>query len=113
MRPRMVAVAGPDGRITLSCMESDPIRETADGVEIDLLVVPNASKAGVVGVHGDRVKIRVASPPEKNKANAAVIALLRDVTGAKKVEITHGRTGRHKTVLLRGVTADAVKQALA
>jgi hypothetical protein len=93
-------------------MERDPIRETNDGVEVDLLVVPNASRATVVGVHGARVKIRVTSPPERNKANAAVIDLLRHATGAKRVEVARGRTGRHKTVLLTGVTITSVRQRL-
>jgi uncharacterized protein (TIGR00251 family) len=93
-------------------MERVPIRETIDGIEVDLLVVPNASKATVVGVHGDRVKIRVASPPERNKANAAVIDLLAHATGAKRVEVTRGRTGRHKTVLLTGVAINHVRTEL-
>lgn len=93
-------------------MGHHPIRETTRGVEVDLLVVPDAARAGVVGVHGHRVKIRVASPPEKNKANAAVVDLLRGVTGARGVEVTKGRTGRHKTVLLTGVAMDSVRESL-
>jgi hypothetical protein len=93
-------------------MERHPIRETTNGVEVDLLVVPNARRAVVVGMHGDRVKIRVASPPEKNKANAAVIDLLRQFTGARKVDVIRGRTGRHKTVLLTGVTVSEVRGRL-
>ena len=77
-----------------------------------MLVVPNAAKATVVGMHGDRVKLRVASPPEKNKANAAVVGLIRGATGAKSVEVTKGRTGRHKTVLLTGVSVESVEEAL-
>lgn len=93
-------------------MERFPIRETTTGVEVDLLVVPNARRAAVVGVHGDRVKIRVASPPEKNKANAAVVDLLRKSTGARRVDVIRGRTGRHKTVLLTGVSMDVVRGRL-
>lgn len=93
-------------------MERFPIRETTTGVEVDLLVVPNARRAAVVGVHGDRVKIRVASPPEKNKANAAVVDLLRKSTGARRAEVIRGRTGRHKTVLLTGVSMDVVRGRL-
>jgi uncharacterized protein (TIGR00251 family) len=93
-------------------MEREPIRETKDGVEVDLLVVPNATRATVVGVHGDRVKIRVVSPPERNKANSAVIDLLVDATGARRAEVTRGRTGRHKTVLLTGVTIETVTRSL-
>jgi len=77
-----------------------------------LLVVPNASKSSVVGLHGDRVKIRVACPPEKNRANAAVIDLLRAVTGARRADVVRGRTARHKTVALTGVTVDVVRTRL-
>lgn len=96
----------------LLLMHREPIRDTPDGVEVDLLVVPNATRAGVIGLHGDRVKIRVASPPEKNKANAAVVGLMRQLTGARRVEITRGRTGRHKTVLLVDVSADSARKLL-
>jgi len=93
-------------------MHVNPIRESAAGVEVDVLVVPNASAASVVGIHGDRVKIRVTSPPEKNKANAAVMDLMRQVTGVRRAEVIRGRTGRHKTVLLIGTTADVVRDTL-
>ncbi len=93
-------------------MKKPPIRETPDGVEVDVLVVPNASRAGVIGLHGDRVKVRVACPPEKNKANSAVIALLEQTTGAKSASITRGRTGRHKTVLLPSVSLDRANDIL-
>ena len=94
-------------------MVREPIRDTPDGIEIDLLVVPNASRDGIVGVHGDRVKIRVTSPPEKNKANAAVIEVLREATRTRRVEIIGGRTGRHKTVLVRGAALESVRKSLA
>jgi uncharacterized protein (TIGR00251 family) len=100
----------PMGYIPL--MAREPIRDTPDGVEVDLLVVPNASSKGVVGVHGDRVKIRVTSPPDKNKANAAVIEVVRQATRARRVEITRGRTGRHKTVLVRDATLESVRRDL-
>jgi uncharacterized protein (TIGR00251 family) len=93
-------------------MEHCPIRATRRGIEVDVLVVPNAAKATVVGMHGDRVKLRVASPPEKHKANAAVVELIRGATGARSVEVTKGRTGRHKTVLLTGVSVESVEEAL-
>jgi uncharacterized protein (TIGR00251 family) len=93
-------------------MHVSPIRESALGVEVDVLVVPNASASSVVGIHGDRVKIRVTSPPEKNKANAAVMELMRQVTGVRRAEVIRGRTGRHKTVLLIGATAEAVRDRL-
>jgi uncharacterized protein (TIGR00251 family) len=58
------------------------------------------------------VKIRVTSPPEKNKANAGVIDLMRQVTGARSVVVTKGRTARHKTVLLIDVDVETARRAL-
>jgi uncharacterized protein (TIGR00251 family) len=93
-------------------MAREPVRASDGGVEVDLLVVPNASRSSVVGGHGDRIKVRVTGPPEKNKANAAVIELLAEVTGARRVTVTRGRTGRHKTVFMAGVTVGSVREAL-
>lgn len=81
---------------------------------VDVLVVPNASRAEVVGLHGGRVKVKVASPPERNKANAAVVDLLCRVVGVRRAEVIAGRTTRFKTVLLPGVdVAEVVARLLA
>jgi hypothetical protein len=85
-----------------------PIRRSEHGVLIDVLVVPNASRSELVGLLGSRVKVRVASPPEKLKANATLIALMRSVFGVRKVHITSGRTTRFKTVELIGADLEAV-----
>jgi hypothetical protein len=85
-----------------------PIRRSEHGVLIDVLVVPNASRSELVGLLGSRVKVRVASPPEKLKANATLIALMRSVFGVRKVQITSGRTTRFKTVELIGADLEAV-----
>lgn len=81
-------------------------------MEVDLLVVPNASRSEVVGLHGNRVKVRVASPPVKLKANAAVIALLEDVLGFKRIRVVAGRTTRFKTVLVPTTDIDLVRNLL-
>lgn len=90
----------------------DPIRRTADGIEVDLLVVPNASRSEVVGLHGERVKVRVSSPPERLKANAAVLDLLEDVVGLKRLRIVRGRTTRFKTVLVPTTDVEMVRSLL-
>ncbi len=93
-------------------MRQGPIRAVGSDVAVDLLVVPNAARSGVIGLHGDRVKVRVAGPPTRNKANAAVVGLLKEATGARRVEIIRGGTGRHKTVVLSGVSVDRVAEVL-
>ena len=101
-----------DPAVAFTIVAREPVREADGGVDVDLLVVPNASRTSVVGRHGDRIKVRVTGPPEKNKANRAVIELLAEATGAKRVTVTRGRTGRHKTVFMVGVTVVRVQEAL-
>lgn len=57
----------------------------------------------MVGVLGDRLKVRVTAPAEGGRANRAVEGLLKAWLGVKGVEIVAGRSGREKTVLVSGV----------
>lgn len=93
-------------------MADSPIRSNGTSVLVDVLVVPGASRTEVVGIHGDRVKIRVTAPPERGKANIAVARLLRDHTGASGAEVVSGLSSRTKTVEVRGVDLRAVEQRL-
>ena len=67
-------------------------------------MVPGASRSAVAGLLGDRLKVRVAAPPEGGKANRAVCELLRGWSHATAVEIISGPTSAEKTALLHGVT---------
>ena len=68
-------------------------------------VVPGASRSQVAGVLGDRLKLRIAAPPEGGKANAAVLALLTEATGCRRIDLVAGHSSQEKTVLLRGAAA--------
>ncbi|MCL1598557.1 MAG: DUF167 domain-containing protein [Actinomycetia bacterium] len=89
-----------------------PIRSTATSVLIDVLVVPNASRTAVVGIHGDRVKVRVTAPPERGRANVAVARLLADETGGNRAEVVSGHSSRTKTVEVWGVGVQAAARKL-
>ena len=54
--------------------------------------VPGASRDSIAGVLGDRLKIRVAAPPEGGKANTAIQRLLADTLGvpARSVVLISG-----------------------
>jgi uncharacterized protein (TIGR00251 family) len=58
-----------------------------------------------VGALGGRLKVRVAAPPERGRANEAVVAVLREWLGAREVEVVSGFASREKTVLVSGVSA--------
>ena len=80
------------------------VRRIEGGIELALKVVPGASRPGIVGVLGDRLKVRVAAPPERGKANREVVALLRDWLGVRNVEIVAGHGRAEKTARVAGLT---------
>jgi len=88
---------------------------TAQGVEFTVKVVPGASRTRVVGVLGDALKVAVAAPPEAGKANAAVVALLAGVLGAKKGDVTiiRGHTQPLKRIAVADVTPEQARARLA
>jgi uncharacterized protein (TIGR00251 family) len=91
-------------------------RATAGAIRLSVQVVPNAKKSEVTGLLDDALKIRLQAQPIEGKANEALIRYLADMLEVPKsaVLITHGHTGKRKTVELHapGLTVDAVRLAL-
>jgi len=81
------------------------------GVRLPVKVVPGASRTRFQGELGGRAKIAVAAPPEKGKANAALVAYLARELGIRRqsVAVIQGEPSPAKTVHLAGVTAEAVR----
>jgi len=73
---------------------------TSQGYILRLLVVPGASRTQVVGLHGDRLKVRVAAAPEKGAANKNLLEFLAKVLGVPKkaLRLTSGAQSREKVV---------------
>jgi uncharacterized protein (TIGR00251 family) len=89
-------------------MEPQPTR-------VRIRVVPGAKRAAVVGWHGDAWKVRVTAPPERGRANDAVVELLAARLGvaARDVAVVSGVSSRDKVVELRGVSAEEAERRLA
>jgi uncharacterized protein (TIGR00251 family) len=93
----------------------DPFDVRSDGtVVLRLHVRPGAGRTGVVGRHGDALKVSVAAPPDKGRANEAVLALVADVLGVGRsaVDLMAGPASRSKRVVVRGRTPEEVRIAL-
>ena len=90
------------------------IRQQADGVTIDLLVQPRASRARIGPMHDDRIKISVTAPPVEGAANRAVVELLARRLGCPRRDVTvlHGESSKRKTVRVVGVSLADVEEAL-
>jgi hypothetical protein len=84
------------------------------GVAVRLHVQPGAGRSEVVGRHGEAIKVRVAAPPERGRANDACAALLADLLGVKAgaVELAAGATSRDKRFAVAGVDVDHARRVL-
>lgn len=91
-----------------------PVRPRAGGTVLHVLVQPRASRAGVVGLHGDVLKLRVCGAPVDGRANDElrhVLARALDLAPGG-VTILRGHTGRRKQVLLAGLSPADVARRL-
>ena len=94
----------------------DVFDEDDDGaVVLRLHVQPGAGRTAVVGRHGGALKVRVAAPPERGRANDACVALVAETLGVApaQVELVSGPSSRAKRVRVTGVEADHVRRLLA
>ncbi len=65
-------------------------------------VIPRSAQTEIVGTMADgTLKIRIAAPPEKGKANEELLRFLGAHYGVKRVEMISGHTAALKIVRLR------------
>ena len=86
--------------------------ETAEGIVLNVKAQPRSSKAGVDGLVGDAVKVRIRSAPVDGKANRELIETLAEAFGLPKSSVVFksGETSKTKRLLLKGVSAAQVKE---
>jgi hypothetical protein len=88
----------------------------ADAAEIviKVKVLPRSSRTEIAGKENDVYKVKLTDPPVEGRANKALIAFLAEKLGVPKrdIEMVSGKTGRLKTVRIRGLTAGEIAQAL-
>ncbi len=77
-------------------------------------VAPGAKTNQVVGWMGDTLKLRVSAPPERGKANQAVVALLARALGAgrNQIVIVAGAGSRRKRVRVEGIALEEVRERI-
>ena len=86
-----------------------------EGVLVAIRAQPGARKSGVLGEQAGALKVAVTAPPEDDRANAALVDLLRGLLGLKRsqVELHSGATGRNKKLLIRGLSREELDEKLA
>jgi len=79
------------------------IREHSKGTLLQVFIQPRASKDMIVGLHGDRLKIKVAAPPVEGEANKRCIQFLAKCLSVprSKLQIISGLNNRRKSLLIK------------
>jgi uncharacterized protein (TIGR00251 family) len=82
---------------------------------VAITVSPGASRTELVGRHGDGWRARVAAPPERGRANRALVELVAEVAGVPRdrVTVVAGASGRRKVVEVDGLEAGELDRRLA
>lgn len=91
-----------------------PLASSRNSVTFAVRVVTRAGRTGVAGARGEALLVRLAAPPVDNAANEALTALLADMFGRPRrdVSIVSGLASRSKRVAIEGATPDAVAAVL-
>ena len=90
------------------------IRKVDGGVVFSAKIVPGSSRTAIAGLLNGKLKIKVAAPPEKGKANQCLVEFLAKQLGVRKnaVSIISGQTNAVKGVQVSGISAEAVLKRL-
>jgi uncharacterized protein (TIGR00251 family) len=87
------------------------VRSHPNGALVTVWVVPGAKRTEIVGLYGDALRVRIAAPPEKGRANNELLAHLSDRLGVD-VRIASGAGSRRKRILASGVSAGRLVEIL-
>lgn len=81
---------------------------------IVVTVSPGASRTELAGRHGEGWKARIAAPPERGRANEALLALLAEKLGLprSRLAVVAGQTSRRKIVEVAGLDLDEIARRL-
>jgi uncharacterized protein (TIGR00251 family) len=94
---------------------ADFFSPTCQGYLLKVHVVPGARQTAVAGLHGDRLKVKVASPPEKGRANQELLEFLARSLKVplKAMHLTSGAASRAKVVTVHDLSPDLKSRLLA
>ena len=94
-------------------MSADFFSWEGEDLLLRLRVQPKAARAGVAGLHGGALKVRLTAPPNEGKANQALVKLLAGELGCapSDISVERGAKGKDKTVRIRGTPPEQWRQA--
>ena len=77
-------------------------------------VTPAASRDALLGWQGDVLRLSVAAPAQRGKANEALLRLLSTALGLprQRLRIVRGQTSRQKVIAIEGLDEAEVRARL-
>ena len=95
-------------------MTEPTIREDNDGVFFSAKIVPASSRTAIAGLLDGMVKVKVAAPPEKGKANQLLLSFLAKELGVKTkaLSIISGQSSTVKQIRVVGISVETLKEKL-
>lgn len=89
-------------------------QERDGGVSLRLKVIPKAKQNQLKPNETGELVCRLQAPPVDGKANEALIAYLAETFGIRRAQVTivSGEKSRKKTVFLKGVAAEQLRESL-
>ncbi len=90
------------------------ITSHAGGVVVPVAAQPGARRDAVLGERGGMLRIAVASPPDRGRANAAIQSVLAECLNCKSAQISllSGATSRRKRFLIAGIAEEEMVRKL-
>ena len=91
------------------------IREVDGNAVITVKIVPGSSSPNkICGLLDDMLKIKIAAPPEKGKANQCLVHFLAKLLGVHKssIQIISGQTNPIKQIQISEISAETIKKKL-
>lgn len=81
-----------------------------DGTIVPVRAQPGARRNAVLGERNGALRVAVAAPPERGKANEAIQKLLAEAVGCRPsaIVLLQGETSRDKRFLISGIPLEAL-----
>ncbi|WP_165249639.1 DUF167 domain-containing protein [Paludisphaera soli] len=91
------------------------LTSSKEGLLLDVHAQPGARRNGLIGERAGALRVAVTAPPDKGKANAAILEVLAEALGLRlsAIALVSGETSRHKRVLLAGIDPEEAARRIA
>lgn len=90
------------------------LTDTDSGAAVKIRAKTRAARDEILEVRGDALLVAVTDPPERGKANKAIVKILAKQLGLAKSNLTiiSGQTHRDKRIAIAGLSARDVRDRL-